>query len=217
MGSDADPTSGDLPAPAPSNVSPDVVRSFRSQLTHGEDVIDPTTWAGSVPHVNGIAPRVRVGRSRWFNLLWLLPIGFLALIVAIAVAKGLRGESSVQQFIERYPGTVESSSEATTGFPAWARWEHFFNAFFLIFILRSGLQILSDHPRLYWGYSQDTPETASSAAARRRAGLHSSLRASNVEPRRRRRRRRAGGPQRAQWSTSSSSSASMASWWVGRL
>jgi DMSO/TMAO reductase YedYZ molybdopterin-dependent catalytic subunit/thiosulfate reductase cytochrome b subunit len=30
------------------------------------------------------------------------------------------------------------------------RWEHFFNAFFLIFILRSGLQILSDHPRLYW-------------------------------------------------------------------
>jgi sulfoxide reductase catalytic subunit YedY len=150
MGFD-DPTPGDLPAPAPSNVSPDVVRSYRSQLTVGEDVVDPATWAGSVPQVNGIAPRVRVGRSRWFNLLWLLPIGFLVLIVAIAVAKGLRGESSVQQFIERYPGTVESSrSKATTGFPIWARWEHFFNAFFLIFILRSGLQILSDHPRLYW-------------------------------------------------------------------
>ena len=151
MGSDADPTSGDLPAPAPSNVSPDVVRSFRSQLTHGEDVIDPTTWAGSVPHVNGIAPRVRVGRSRWFNLLWLLPIGFVLLIVAIAVAKALRDEPSVGRFIERYPGTVESArSEATTGFPVWARWEHFFNAFFLIFIIRSGVQILSDHPRLYW-------------------------------------------------------------------
>ena len=151
MGIDADPASGEVPAPSRSSVSPDVVRSYRSQLTAGEDVVDPATWAGSVPHVNGIAPRVRVGRSRWFNLLWLLPIGFLALIVAIAVAKGVRGEASVQQFIERYPGTVESSrSEATTGFPAWARWEHFFNAFFLIFILRSGLQILSDHPRLYW-------------------------------------------------------------------
>jgi methionine sulfoxide reductase catalytic subunit len=151
MGIDGDRAPGDLPAPAPSSVSPDVVRSYRAQLTAGEDVVDPATWAGSVPHVTGIAPRVRIGRSRWFNLLWLLPIGFLALIVAIALAKGLRSESSVQEFIERYPGTVESSrSTATTGFPAWARWEHFFNAFFLIFILRSGLQILSDHPRLYW-------------------------------------------------------------------
>ena len=28
--------------------------------------------------------------------------------------------------------------------------QHFFNLFFLLFIMRSGLQILSDHPRLYW-------------------------------------------------------------------
>ena len=151
MGTGPDIPSGDPPAPSRSGVSPDAVRSYRSQLTAGEDVVDPATWAGSVPHATGIAPRVRVGSSRWFNLLWLLPIGFLALIVAIAAAKGLRGESSVQRFIERYPGTVESSRpEATTGFPVWARWEHFFNAFLLIFILRSGLQILSDHPRLYW-------------------------------------------------------------------
>ena len=151
MGIGPDIPSGDPPARSRSGVSPDAVRSYRSQLTAGEDVVDPATWAGSVPHATGIAPRVRVGRSRWFNLLWLLPLGFSALIVAIAAAKGLRGESSVQQFIERYPGTVESSRpEATTGFPVWARWEHFFNAFLLIFILRSGLQILSDHPRLYW-------------------------------------------------------------------
>jgi hypothetical protein len=28
--------------------------------------------------------------------------------------------------------------------------QHFLNLFLMIFILRSGLQILSDHPRLYW-------------------------------------------------------------------
>jgi len=28
--------------------------------------------------------------------------------------------------------------------------QHFFNLFLLIFIIRSGIQILSDHPRLYW-------------------------------------------------------------------
>jgi hypothetical protein len=73
------------------------------------------------------------------------------LIVAVAVAKGLRSEPSVQDFIARYPGIVEPSHpEASSGFPAWLRLQHFFNLFLLIFIIRAGVQILSDHPRLYW-------------------------------------------------------------------
>ncbi|HTL84822.1 MAG TPA: molybdopterin-dependent oxidoreductase [Acidimicrobiia bacterium] len=143
--------SGDSRASAPSGVSPDAVRSFRSQLTTGEDVVDPTTWAGSVPRAHGIAPRVRIGRSRWFNLLWLLPLGFVALIVAVATAKGLRNTPSVARFIDRYPGTVESAgARANAGLPIWVGVLHFFNLFLLIFIIRSGVQILSDHPRLYW-------------------------------------------------------------------
>ena len=152
IGTDTDhPAPEDLPVPAPSSVSPDVVRSYRWQLTPGENVVDTATWAGSIPPVNGIAPRVRVGRRKWFNLLWLLPIGFVVLIVAVAVAKGLRGDPSVQRFIKQYPGTIEPSRRtATTGFPAWVRWQHFFNLFLIVFIIRSGVQILSDHPRLYW-------------------------------------------------------------------
>src|SRR6185437_3973465 len=146
---DTDPLPEDLPAPDRSSVAPEIVRSSRWQLTPGENVIDVSTWAGSVPQVNGVAPRVRVGHRRWFNLLWLLPIGFLLLIVAVAVAKGLRETGSVQHFISRYPGTVEPSHPAV-GFPAWARWQHFFNLFFMVFIIRAGVQILSDHPRLYW-------------------------------------------------------------------
>ena len=65
----------DLPAAPDASVTPEVVASFRSQLTVGEDVVDPSTWAGSVPVAHGIAPRARIGQSRWFNLLWLLPIG----------------------------------------------------------------------------------------------------------------------------------------------
>jgi methionine sulfoxide reductase catalytic subunit len=131
--------------------SPTNQHSFRSQLTRGEDVVDPGTWAGSVPLASGIAPRVRVGRDRWFNLLWLLPIGFLVLISAVAAAKGLRGIPSVQRFIARYPGTVESASaKQGAGLPIWVDLQHFFNLFLMIFVIRSGLQILSDHPRLYW-------------------------------------------------------------------
>src|SRR5450756_932133 len=36
------------------------------------------------------------------------------------------------------------------GFPAWLRLTHFVNFFFLLLLVRSGLSILMDHPRLYW-------------------------------------------------------------------
>jgi len=120
MGLDDPPTAADRPAGGSSGVSPDVVRSYRWQLTPGEDVIDTATWAGSVPHVNGIAPRVRVGRSRWLNLLWLLPIGFGLLLIAVAVAKGLRAEPWMQRFIGEYPGTMAGRAPGgTTGFSSW--------------------------------------------------------------------------------------------------
>ena len=88
MGTDAEPAPEDLPAPAPSGVSPDTVRDWRWQLTPGEDRSTPPRGPGRCRRRTGIAPRVRVGRSKWFNLLWLLPIGFVVLIVAVAVAQG---------------------------------------------------------------------------------------------------------------------------------
>ncbi len=36
------------------------------------------------------------------------------------------------------------------GFPAWLRVTHYANFLFIILLVRSGLQILMDHPRLYW-------------------------------------------------------------------
>ncbi len=36
------------------------------------------------------------------------------------------------------------------GFPTWLRVTHFVNFLFLVLLIRSGLQILADHPRLYW-------------------------------------------------------------------
>jgi sulfoxide reductase catalytic subunit YedY len=36
------------------------------------------------------------------------------------------------------------------GFPPWLRVTHYVNFLFIILLIRSGLQILVDHPRLYW-------------------------------------------------------------------
>jgi DMSO/TMAO reductase YedYZ molybdopterin-dependent catalytic subunit/thiosulfate reductase cytochrome b subunit len=132
-----------------SKVTPAALISFREQLTKGGDVVDPLTWAGSVPAQSGVAPRVRIGRSRWFNLLWLLPIGFVLLVAGVAVAKELRGLAGVQSFIADHPG-ASPPPNGTVGLPAWVGLQHFFNLFMMIFIIRSGIQILSDHPRLYW-------------------------------------------------------------------
>jgi len=48
---------------------------LRAALSRREDTVDVAIRAGAIPAATGVAPRVRVG-SRWFNLLWLLPLNF---------------------------------------------------------------------------------------------------------------------------------------------
>lgn len=45
---------------------------------------------------------------------------------------------------------LPSSGPGPHGFPAWLRLTHYFNFLVLVLLVRSGLQILMDHPRLYW-------------------------------------------------------------------
>lgn len=58
------------------------------------------------------------------------------------------------------PGRVFASAAAgePSGFPAWLRVTHYVNFLLLILLIRSGLQILMDHPRLY-GNVHCTPGT----------------------------------------------------------
>ncbi|RUX98034.1 MULTISPECIES: hypothetical protein [unclassified Mesorhizobium] len=54
-------------------------------------------------------------------------------------------------FIQNHPGIAQSAPAVDSGFPEWLQVQHFLNMFFMLFIMRAGLQILADHPRLYWG------------------------------------------------------------------
>lgn len=137
------------PSPRRERLSPGSVGELREQLTRGEDKVDPKTFAGAIPAASGIAPRLRVGAHRWFNVAWLLPIAWALLLVAVAGAQALRALPGVEAFIGRHPRTGFATSFATP-FPAWLRAQHFLNLFFLVFIIRAGAQILADHPRLYW-------------------------------------------------------------------
>lgn len=137
------------PKAATGGVTPESIQDLRAKLTVGEEIVDPETWAGSIPAASGIAPRIRVGHSRWLNLLWLIPIAFVLLVLAVTVAKGLRSLPGVEAFILRHPGAAGSATFGTP-MPGWLRLQHFANLFLMTFIIRAGLQILADHPRLYW-------------------------------------------------------------------
>jgi methionine sulfoxide reductase catalytic subunit len=125
------------------------LEGYRTEIHHAHNRIDPATYGGGFDNTRrATAPRLRVGRDKWFNLLWLLPIGFVLLVAAVAIGKGLSHMPAIQAFIERYPGSDHRG--VPPGMPAWVGWTHFFNLFLMTFIIRSGIQILCDHPRLYF-------------------------------------------------------------------
>ena len=130
------------------------VEPLRAHLSKADDSIRLTHWMS--PQW-GIAPHIRIGR-RWINTLWALPIGAAALLCLVALAQSLRELPGVEAFILQHPGVAQSAPSVESGFPWWLQLQHFLNMFFMLFIMRAGLQILADHPRLYW--SRDcTPGT----------------------------------------------------------
>ena len=56
------------------------------------------------------------------------------------------------------PTLTPETAAAPYGFPAWLRITHYISFLFLVPLIRSGLQILMDHPRLYWNV-HCTPRT----------------------------------------------------------
>ena len=102
-------------------------------------------------------PKIRFGRH-WVNILRASPLIFVLLVIGVVASQAFRQASAVQEFVLRYAGIPASAPPVTTGFPGWLRLLHFLNLFFMAFIIRAGVQILADHPRLHW--KRDcTPET----------------------------------------------------------
>ena len=119
---------------------------LESTLTGADDRLRLSHW---LPPQAGIVPRIRIG-ERWVSVLWALPIGAAILIVLIAIAQSVRELPGVKAFIKQYPGIAQAAPSVDSGFPWWLQVQHFVNMFFMLFIIRAGIQILADHPRLYW-------------------------------------------------------------------
>src|ERR1700693_2205293 len=92
-------------------------------LTGADDRVLLNNW---LPPQVGVVPKIRIGR-RWINVLWALPLGFVLIVIGVAVAQALRELPSVQDFLLRYPGVPRSAPAVRAGFPAWLRVQHFLN------------------------------------------------------------------------------------------
>lgn len=89
-------------------------------------------------------PRLIRGRTigQWvrYGVLGVLGLVVLAGIIVLA-ARGVTTLPGVPEFLERYPGEYHPAVPVDEGFPAWARWTHFLNFFFMVLIVRSGLLV----------------------------------------------------------------------------
>jgi len=100
----------------------------------------------SITQSNDVAPRLAASpRVRLSAVLPLVvPVGLL--VVAAYVQWLTIGLPPLPAVREITPATATEPY----GFPPWIGITHYVNLLFLVLLARSGLQILMDHPRLYW-------------------------------------------------------------------
>ena len=73
-------------------------------------------------------------------------IAILSVIAASWIEVAVAGLPHVPAVPQIYPNNFAGPH----GFPVWVRYCHFFNFLFVMMLIRSGLSILMDHPRLYF-------------------------------------------------------------------
>ncbi|MGI5187118.1 cytochrome b/b6 domain-containing protein [Promicromonospora sp. CA-289599] len=88
----------------------------------------------------------------WARLLgWGLAGLVAAAGIIVLAARGVTTLPGVPEFLERYPGSYELPESAPVGFPVWVNWMHYLNFFFMVLIVRTGLQVrYQKTPPAYW-------------------------------------------------------------------
>lgn len=98
-----------------------------------------------------LRPQVRVfGRYRSLSRVLLVAACGLVLLGGLAIAGSFAFQASPagQAYLGRFP-CVTPSTTVPPGFTFLTRLAHYLNFIIVLFLVRSGLQILADHPRLY--------------------------------------------------------------------
>lgn len=91
-------------------------------------------------------------RTEWLGAAVVGGFGLLlAAVLAVVLVGWLFSLEFMQDFLATYPGETHLPEGAPVGFPAWLGWQHFFNVFLIVLIIRSGLQVRTEkRPTVFW-------------------------------------------------------------------
>jgi thiosulfate reductase cytochrome b subunit len=133
-------TQAEAPAPRTPAVDP------RPASPTGQGSSAPTT---KDPAPQGQAPSgVRSGTVKGAVIVAGVVLVFLAIVL---LSRWLRNLSGVEAFIAEYSGHASQPASAPAGIPGWLGWQHFLNIFFMVLIVRTGLQVRWERrPPGYW-------------------------------------------------------------------
>jgi methionine sulfoxide reductase catalytic subunit len=95
---------------------------------------------------------VHYPQDRRFRI-WVRPsilIGMAAVIALLIIAAWIEVAAVGLPYVHPVPQVYPNNFVGPHGFPLWVRYCHFFNLLFVMMLIRSGLSILMDHPRLYF-------------------------------------------------------------------
>ncbi|KRB37318.1 hypothetical protein ASD93_11795 [Microbacterium sp. Root180] len=116
-----------------------------------------TVWAGQTartrpqpkPEPQRIGPFTRL---QWAGAVIVGGAGLLyAGLMAVFAVRWLLSTQWGLDFLAAYPGEYHLPAGAPVGFPAWLGWQHFFNVFLMVLIIRSGLQVRTEkRPSVFW-------------------------------------------------------------------
>jgi thiosulfate reductase cytochrome b subunit len=147
-------------APTPIDAAAQPVHTQPPRPTTSARPTTPATLpaqARSAPTATPVPARGtgRFGAYTRKQLLGFAVIGAFAVLgaatVVVVAAAWFRNLPFMQDFLTAYPGEYDLPGEATPGFPAWVRWQHFFNVFLMVLIIRSGLQVRNEkRPGAFW-------------------------------------------------------------------
>ncbi len=113
-----------------------------------------TVWQGSAPRHGTPEPAASRFRPTWPQALsGLFAAAGLGLLAGAAVAfvRALLTLPYMQDFLAAFPGEYDPPIHVEPGFAPWIGWQHFFNMFLIVLIIRSGLRVRSEkRPTAFW-------------------------------------------------------------------
>ncbi|MDX2376450.1 cytochrome b/b6 domain-containing protein [Microbacterium sp. LRZ72] len=107
-----------------------------------------------------VDPRSPHRRTRFGRRMLIALLGGAALLYAagmtVAAARWLISLDDVRAFLVAYPGAYALPAGTPPGFPTWLQWQHFFNVFLLVLIVRTGMQVRREkRPAAFWSPRRD--------------------------------------------------------------